>query len=217
MGDEARADESKSDTEPMLVYVGDPMCSWCWGISPGIERLLSEYSLPLEVVVGGLRPGPSAQRLDEGLKGFLRGEWSQIETVTGQPFDHGLLDWEDWLYDTEPAAIAVVTMRELATPETFPFFVRLQRAFYAENVDLTDIDSYEQLVVEFPVEPHEFQNRLRSEEARQAAWADFQLARRMGVNSFPTVLLRRGEEWDLVAYGYRSPDDLATRVEELIA
>ncbi|MFQ5523922.1 MAG: DsbA family protein, partial [Acidimicrobiia bacterium] len=38
-----------------LIYVGDPMCSWCWGFAPEIEDLADEY--PVEVVVGGLRPG----------------------------------------------------------------------------------------------------------------------------------------------------------------
>ena len=45
-----------------LIYVGDPMCSWCWGFAPEIESLADDY--PIEVVVGGLRPGPSAQPLD---------------------------------------------------------------------------------------------------------------------------------------------------------
>lgn len=216
MSDDTRT-ATTTGGDPTLVYVGDPMCSWCWGISPGIERLTSNRGLPLDVVVGGLRPGPNAQLLDEKLKRFLAGEWSQIAAVTGQPFDHGMLEWEDWLYDTEPAAVAVVAMRELAEPETFRFFARLQRAFYAENVDLTDVGVYERLIDGFPVEPDDFMDRLRSEGTRQGAWADFRLARRMGVNSFPTVLLRRGEDWDLVAYGYRPPDDLASRVEELLA
>ncbi|MBK9151344.1 MAG: hypothetical protein IPM26_10245 [Saprospiraceae bacterium] len=29
--------ESNKDT---LIYVGDPMCSWCYGFSPKVDKLL---------------------------------------------------------------------------------------------------------------------------------------------------------------------------------
>ena len=43
-----------------LVYVADPMCSWCYGFGRPMDALLSEpgAAAPLElaVVMGGLRP-----------------------------------------------------------------------------------------------------------------------------------------------------------------
>ena len=46
-----------------IIYIGDPMCSWCWGIAPELDRLQAWTTLPFDVVVGGLRPGPSAERM----------------------------------------------------------------------------------------------------------------------------------------------------------
>ena len=43
-----------------------------------------------------------------------------------------------WVYDTELPCSAVVTVRNLNEKATLPFFARLQRAFYAERVDITD-------------------------------------------------------------------------------
>ena len=41
-----------------LLYVMDPMCSWCWGFAPVVEALAEQAAaagVPLQIVVGGLR------------------------------------------------------------------------------------------------------------------------------------------------------------------
>ncbi|MCZ6504367.1 MAG: DsbA family protein, partial [Actinobacteria bacterium] len=76
-----------------LIYVGDPMCSWCWGFAPEIESLADEY--PVEVVVGGLRPGPSAQPLDDRMAASLRHHWVEVSERTNQPFDTAFLGRRD--------------------------------------------------------------------------------------------------------------------------
>jgi len=79
-----------TDRISRLIYVGDPMCSWCWGFAPEIAALAEQF--PVEVVVGGLRPGPLAQPLEDGLAGFLAQHWFEIAEQTGQPFDISFLD-----------------------------------------------------------------------------------------------------------------------------
>ncbi|NPC76191.1 DsbA family protein, partial [Corallococcus exiguus] len=40
-----------------VLYVGDPMCSWCWGGSPGLLQLEAEAlrrGIPFRIRVGGL-------------------------------------------------------------------------------------------------------------------------------------------------------------------
>ena len=43
-------------SEKEIIYVGDPMCSWCWGFSPVLNRIRADYDAvaPMRVVVGGL-------------------------------------------------------------------------------------------------------------------------------------------------------------------
>lgn len=195
-----------------LVYVGDPMCSWCWGFTPVVEELAR--SMPVEVVVGGLRPGPAAEPISERLVGFLRSEWAEIAERTGQTFDPGVLDrlGEGWLYDTEPPAMAVVQMRDARPDDTVRFFATLQRAFYVDGVDLTAPASYPTLLEEFDVDPEDFVAGLESDELRNRTWGDFARARRWGITGFPTLLARRGERLSLVTAGYRPYDEVAAAV-----
>ena len=195
-------------TDAEFVYVGDPMCSWCWGFAPVLDQIAGHYAIPIRTVVGGLRPGPSAEVLDDRMRDFLAHHWEQVAERSGQPFDHTGLDRDGWSYDTELPARAVATMREMAPDQTLAFFTRLQRAFYAEAVDVTDPRTYPAIVAEFPVDADEFTKRLEADHSKQAAWQDFAEARKLGVAGFPSLLLRLDDDYLVVARGYLSWEQL---------
>jgi putative protein-disulfide isomerase len=191
-----------------FVYVGDPMCSWCWGFAPVLEQLEADYDIAMRTVVGGLRPGASAQPLDDGAKRTIAHHWHQVEERSGQPFDHRFFDRDDWVYDTELPAIAVVAVRELNEKATLPFFTRLQRAFYAENIDITDAAVYQDLLGGFDVDGGRFAELVTSPDMKQRAYDDFAIARGFGITGFPTLLLREGDAHHVVTYGYAPADQL---------
>ncbi len=186
-----------------FVYVADTMCSWCWGFHPVLDAIDGRYEIPIRVVVGGLRPGPSAEVLDARFRAMLASHWHHVAAASGQPFDEAPLGWEGWRYDTELPAIAVVTMRELEPKVALDFFGRLQRAFYAEATDITDPDAYPALLESFPVDPGRFMDLLGSEEMKKRAWQDFAFARRLGITGFPTLLLREGDTHHVVTHGWQ--------------
>lgn len=190
--------------KPEVIYVGDPMCSWCWGMAPTIHRIAERTDVVTKVLVGGLRPGPSAQPLDDRLRSFLSAHWDKVAKVSGQPFDDAILDKQGWVYDTELPAIAVTTMRQLAPAETLRFFTDLQRAFYADGIDITQSGAYADLIRGYDMDHAGFLAELVSPEARTRAWADFAAARELGVLGFPTVLLRVDGGTQVLSRGYAS-------------
>jgi putative protein-disulfide isomerase len=186
-----------------FVYVGDPMCSWCWGFAPVLERMREVYDIPIRVVVGGLRPGPEAEVLDDRLSKTLGEHWEHVAEASGQPFDHSFLDRRDgWVYDTEVPAIAVVTMRELDDSAALDFHTHLQRSFYSAGVDITDREVYPELLAGFDVDPDKFTELFGSDEMKKRAWADFAESRSKGVAGFPSLLIREGDEWGIITRGY---------------
>ena len=198
-----------------LHYVGDPMCSWCWGFAPEIEVLSGE--LPVNVVVGGLRPGPNAHELDERMAGYLREHWIEIGERTGQPFDLGFLERRDgWIYDTEPAAIAVVEVRTRKAASTLDYFTAIQRAFYAEGRDVTEFGVLADLAEENGVDRRAFLEAVQSDRAKTTAWEDFSKARNWGIGGFPALV---GELNDgrlaLLARGWTESATIKQRIREL--
>lgn len=198
-----------------LIYVGDPMCSWCWGFAPEIEDLSAEH--PVEVVVGGLRPGPSAQPLSDRMADFLREHWVEIAERTGQSFDTGFLERRDeWVYDTEPAAIAVVTMRDMNESATLHYFNTVQEAFYAEGQDVTDFDVLAELAAKHSVDQSDFRTRLDTDDAKKAAWSDFNQARTWGISGFPTLVGElTGDRLALLARGWTKAELIRSRIASL--
>ena len=200
-----------------FVYVGDPMCSWCWGFAPVLERMQEVYDVPLRLVVGGLRPGSEAEELDDRLAGVMGHHWEQVEAASGQPFDNTFLERRDgWHYDTEVPATAVVTMRELNEPQTLQFHSRLQRAFYAEGIDITEPSAYQQLIAGFDVDADRFNELFASDEMKARAWSDFAEARSIGVTGFSTLLARDGEEWKVVTQGFAPADRLLPALSDYL-
>lgn len=200
-----------------LIYVGDPMCSWCWGIAPELESLQERRpDLGFRVVVGGLRPGPNAEEMTEGMARYLGHHWRQVTARSGQRFDHSILERRGWSYDTEPACKAVVVMRRLAPDLAWPLFKRLQQAFYAEGIVISDPETIPALVGEFDVDVDAFMESFGSTEAARATWSDFATARSWGISGFPTVIVRVGEHAHVVARGYAPVDELETALTRFV-
>jgi putative protein-disulfide isomerase len=198
-----------------LLYVADPMCSWCWGFAPVIDKIDHSVDIPVRVVVGGLRPGERAEPLD-GVRAMLEHHWQQVAAASGQPFDFGALDRTGWMYDTLVPDTAVVTMRSIAPSETLRFLAAVQRAFYAEAIDVTDPGVYLDLVAGFPVDPNAFVEAVLSPAMLASAEQDFREAQWIGATGFPTLLLRDGASAVPLSVGYAPYETVASRLSGLI-
>lgn len=194
-----------------LIYVGDPLCSWCYGFGPEISALEAAFRerAGLRVIVGGLRPYTTAP-MDDALKRYLREAWQSVAKASGLPFNFGLLEREDFVYDTEPACRAVVTARSLSAEAALPVFLAIQEAFYRDNRDPTREHVLADVAQAAGLERGEFLARLGTEHMKQATRQDFASARSLGIRGFPTVLLSRDGDLALVASGF-------TRAERMIA
>ncbi len=204
--------------KPTLLYIADAMCSWCWGFAPVLDEVREKYKeeLGFQLVMGGLRPGPAAAPLDDAMKEFLRHHWEEVAEATGQPFDNDFFDREGFIYDTEPAARAVVTLRHMAPDYEYEFYHAVQEGFYARNVDITETGALTELLPK-SVEQDLFRERFDSDDMRQATLADFTYARDMGVNGFPALLLGgMGEKGFAITVGYAPRAAIIARIEEVL-
>ena len=92
-----------------VIFVGDPMCSWCYGFGPELSKLRKELEgVPFTMIMGGLRDG---EIFDEAkLKNHL-GHWQAVHEATGLPFDDTALAQKAFIYPTDPARRTVVAVR----------------------------------------------------------------------------------------------------------
>jgi putative protein-disulfide isomerase len=198
-----------------FVYFADPMCSWCWGFSPVVDALRATHpELPLRVVMGGLRPGTTEPMTDEA-KASTREHWQHVHEASGQPFDFAFFDRDGFVYDTDPAARAVVAARRSSWDAAIEYLKRAQAAFYAEGRDVTKEDVLVDLATELGHDAAIFRAELRSEDVKNETWADYAISQRAGVTGFPTLILGPGPDGAYlpVSRGYQPPERVAAVVD----
>jgi putative protein-disulfide isomerase len=201
-----------------IFYFADPMCSWCWGFSPVIARIVADHSdkAPVRLVVGGLRAG-ATEPMDERAKAAIRSHWKHVHAATGQPFDFGFFDREGFVYDTGPACRAAVAMRNLAPDQTFPYLETLQRGFYAEGRDVTDPAVLASLAEQFCAGAGVFAAVYAAPEVEEATMADFRLTQALGIAGFPAVVLKDEAGLTPLTLGYQPFADLGPALEAWLA
>ena len=202
-------------TNTTVIYVGDPLCSWCWGIANELEEFVKSHSYPLQVVMGGLRPGTTKTWTAEE-RSFIRHHWVEVNKRSGQPINFDLIDQETpFVYDTEVPCRAVVTVRSIDSSKAFRFFKSIQKGFYVNNQDTNKEEFYEPLIKDIGLDFNDFILKFRSEELRKSTNDDFMWCRNVGANSFPTVVLDHSSQLHAIAIGYATAEDMGARAKKI--
>jgi putative protein-disulfide isomerase len=198
-----------------LVYVADPMCSWCYGFSPVIRAIAERFEerMPFRLVMGGLRAGNTSPMRQQD-KDYIRSAWTRVNGATGQPFDFDFFEREGFVYDTEPACRAVVTARRLLPRMALPFMARISQAFYAENRDMTSSDEIATVAEEAGFEREKFGEAFLAPDTRNDTFRDFLTAQQLGIHGFPTLIAGSDEEgYALITNGYQPAENLLEPLE----
>ena len=200
--------------EKEIILFADPMCSWCWGFSPVMGTLAGAYgdSARLSLVLGGLRPGTN-EVMHTAAKEIIRHHWEDVAQTTGQPFTYAFFERDDFVYDTEPACRAAVTVRRLVPMKAFAYLDALHRAFYVDNRDVADGAVLADVADATGIDAAAFTEVFDSDAARAETEADFRMSRELGIGGFPTMVLRDGRGLAALTIGYRPLEALASHLE----
>jgi len=198
-----------------LIYVVDPMCSWCWGFSPVFEDIVEKYSeqATLQIMMGGLRPG-NTERFNEQRRSYILGHWRAVQDRTRQSFNFQFQMEPSFTYDTEPASRAVMVVRDLWPQQELAMLKKIQEAFYVNNANVTTEAVLADLVGDLGLDGAKFLAHFQDPQMKQAVWKEFEQARQLGVSGFPALLGCRGAAVTTLSHGYQAFDRLAPVIEE---
>ncbi len=201
--------QSQKDT---LIYIGDPMCSWCYGFGPELDKIKAAFpEVPFEMVMGGLRAGGTEKMWE--LKDFLRSHWLEVQKATGQKFNYAILEKNEVLYDTEPACRAVILAGNLRPELKYAFFKAVQESFYIHNNLPNDIDTYVQIAAGLGIDPETFHKKFIKPQAQLDAFADFDLAGSMGIQGYPALIAKIDGKLYLATSGYQKAERIIKLLE----
>ena len=192
-----------------LIYVADPMCSWCYGFGKPLDELLNDPQdsapLQLALVMGGLRPF-TTEAITPERAAELAGHWHHVEQASGQPFassPNTAIERPGFVYDTEPASRATVTVRSHWPKLVWRYFKAIQHAFYAQALDITDPAVLADEAEKLGMPRAEFAQAFASQAMRDATLADFEQTQQWGIRGFPALIAEHGDHLHLVSNGYQ--------------
>lgn len=202
--------------ERHLVYFADPMCSWCYGFAATIAAIRGHYgdALNIRAIMGGLRPG-TTEAMEDKAKASLRGHWVHVTEASGQPFGPSGMDEDGFVYDTDPAARAVVLMRRRHPDYTLDFLEAAQKAFYAGGMNITRAEVLGALAALYGEDPDEFAAALADEGLKRETWRDYAISQNAGIKGFPALIVGPMADgtYTAVARGFQPPQAVLPLVQ----
>jgi putative protein-disulfide isomerase len=207
-----------------LIFVADPMCSWCYGFGKELSALTKAHAdLPLEIRVGGVDAGDTSIMTEE-MKQFRLGQWARVEAASGLDFNRqSFMALDNFVYDSEPVCRAIVTAREMAPGiDLLSVFRRVQEAFYVHGLNTTDgevlatVTAKAMAAAGVNISSDQFHEHWSSTSAKRRTQEDFLEVRSWGVNRFPALILECNGQLSSVSPGYASAMELQRNLEILL-
>ncbi len=172
-----------------FVVYSDYLCPWCYNAAVRLERLETEFGdlVELEWRSYLLRPRANADRDLEKFRRYTR-SW---ERPAAEP-DSG--DFRVWEGDgrppshSVPAHCAATAAAELGRDAFKRTHERLLRAYFSENLDVSDDAVLERLWSEIGLPADRF-DRMHEPDLAQRVRAEFAEAQEIGVTGVPAMRL----------------------------
>lgn len=208
------------DIKPTLIYVYDPLCGWCYGFHPVMEKISNRFgdSLSIEVKVGGLAVGERAQPIEDGY-GYIREGLKQVEDSTGVEFGRNfklLAEEGSYMYDSMPPCRAQKTMNRLSPDQALDFAGELQNAIFRDGKNLNEWSTYAELIDHYDVDVEKFKSLFESDEIQDELIDEFRWCRDHGADGFPALLIQIENDISLMARGYRPYDTVESHLHHLM-
>jgi predicted DsbA family dithiol-disulfide isomerase len=219
--------DEKQQTGPGVVditYYTDPLCCWSWAMEPQWRQIRQEFGASLNVTykMGGLLPSWNSFKdsLNSICKPIHMGpEWLHAKYLSGAAIDDRI-----WIVDPPassfPACIAV-KCAELQSKAIGEFYLgRLREAVLAKGKNIAKIDVLFEIAGNLnEYDPRFdmalFRKHLSDDTGLNAFRSDWQESKYLGINRFPTLILRTRQHAPVILKGYQSYASLSDTLFDL--
>lgn len=200
-----------------FLYVMDPMCAWCYGFQPELDRFLEQYPLAeVDWIMGGLAPD-TKEPMNENLKEAIASYWHKIEGVSQVKFNHSYWDRNTPYRSTYQACRAVISAEKLAVKSAQNMVKAIQSAYYREarnpSLDKTLIDCAGTI----GLSEEQFLGALHSKETEIQFQEHLAITRRFQVSGFPALFyINKEKQVYSLTHGFCKAEALVERFRSIV-
>jgi putative protein-disulfide isomerase len=198
-----------------LIYVHDPMCSWCWGFEPTRQKIFEAVAGRMQIrrMVGGLAPDSDVP-MPAAMRSMLQHAWQRIEqTIPGTKFNFEFWQKCSPRRSTYPANRAVIAAREQGDEYDAKMTARIQRAYYLEAKNPSDNSTLIELAADIGLDSERFSASLVADYTQQQLSAEIKAAREMGIDSFPSLVVLKANGLRHIGLNYIDPEAMLREID----
>jgi len=188
--------------KPTLLYIYDPMCSWCWGYRSTWQVLQEKLSSLVEVkyLVGGLA-ADSVEPMPEKMQNFLQQTWRNINEQLGCEFNFYFWTKCQPRRSTYPACRAVIAAREYGLEQAMYFAI--QQGYYLQAKNPSDNATLITMATSIGLDVNGFKKSLTSEKVNHQLLTEISFVRQLPINGFPSLVLAINNEFIAIELDYK--------------
>ena len=198
-----------------LIYVHDPMCSWCWGFEPTRQKIFEAVAGRMQIrrMLGGLAPD-SEVPMPAAMRSMLQQTWQRIEQmIPGTEFNFEFWQKCSPRRSTYPANRAVIAAREQGDEFDSRMTARIQRAYYLEAKNPSDESTLIELATDIGLDADLFATSLIAESTQHKLITEIQTTREMGIDSFPSMVVQKADGLRHIGLNYTQPEVMIREIE----
>ncbi len=198
-----------------LIYVYDPMCSWCWGYRETWLKLKEALGdkLAIEYKVGGLAPD-SDEPMPQDMQQFLQQTWQRIEQQLGTKFNH------DFWLNTQPRRSTYLACRAVLVARQYnkelEMLYAIQKAYYLNAQNPSDISTLANLAEQIGLAKNTFITEIQSEKINSLLMNEINEVRSLPVQGFPSLVIENKGNYYAVPVNYQDWQSTYQKVFSLI-
>lgn len=201
-------------TESVLYYIHDPMCSWCWGFNKTWKRVKNSLpnSINVQYILGGLAPD-SNELMSNEMREYIKTNWQKIEQkIPSIKFNYDFWNICTPIRSTYPACRAVISVKN-QKPELENVMIKLiQQAYYLKSKNPSEDDVLISLAKTLDIDIIQFTQDLNTESTQQLLYDDIALMQSLGIDSFPSLVLKTGSTLKPINIDYNDADLILAQI-----
>ena len=197
-----------------LFYIYDPMCSWCWGFSHTWDKVKKSLpsSINIQYILGGLAPD-SSEVMPSEMREYIQMNWHKIEQkIPGVSFNFTFWDSCTPRRSTYPACRAVIAVKNQNLALEQNIIQLIQQAYYLDAKNPSEDLTLIALAKTLNIDIEQFSRDLNSESTQQQLLDDIALMQTLGVNSFPSLVLKIDADLKPISIDYNDADFILAQI-----
>ncbi|HBS45688.1 MAG TPA: dithiol-disulfide isomerase [Paenibacillus sp.] len=191
-----------------LYYATDPICSHCWALEPVLNRFILQFGqyFNVKTIMGGLLSSWNGfADVSNGIQqpADVAEHWREVGLHSRMPIDGSLWENNPILSSYPPSRVYKVIQNTYPGKEN-EFLRRAREAVFAFNQNIGEEQTLVDIVNNIGLNGEELVADAALESAQDLLEQDFELAGRLGVRGFPTIIMVNEENKGVKIVGARS-------------